>query len=47
MKKDTEESYKPSPYLERILKEAEEEYAAGRSYGPFSTVEELIEDVES
>lgn len=31
----------PTPYLQRILKEAEEEYARGEARGPFSG-EELI-----
>ena len=30
---------KPSPYLEKILKEAEEEYRRGEAIGPFTGAE--------
>ncbi len=35
----------PTPYLQRIIKEAEKEYARGESFGPFSA-KELIEHLE-
>jgi DNA-damage-inducible protein J len=37
----------PSPYLERCIKEAEEEFKAGKCHGPFHTVEEVMADLES
>jgi addiction module RelB/DinJ family antitoxin len=39
--------YKPTKYLEKIIGEAECELKAGKSAGPFATVEELRADLES
>jgi addiction module RelB/DinJ family antitoxin len=36
----------PTPHLQKILQEAEEEYRAGKTHGPFSTVDALMEDLE-
>jgi antitoxin component of RelBE/YafQ-DinJ toxin-antitoxin module len=37
----------PTPYLEKIIKEAEADYKAGRNiHGPFSTAEAMIADLE-
>ena len=40
-------SYKPSPYLERVIQEVDAEYRAGKTKGPFSSVEELAKSLES
>ncbi len=39
--------YKPSKYLERIIDEAEREWKAGKTAGPFATVADLRKDLES
>lgn len=40
-------SLEPTPYLEKILKEAEADYKAGRNIvGPFETAEEMIVSLE-
>ncbi len=37
----------PTPYLEKIIKEAEADYAAGRNiYGPFESAQEMIASLE-
>lgn len=37
----------PTPYLEKIIEEAEDDYAAGRNiYGPFETAEAMIASLE-
>lgn len=37
----------PTPYLEKIIKEAEADYKAGKNIsGPFETAEELIAELE-
>ena len=37
----------PTPYLQKIIKEAEADYKAGRNIrGPFDTAEEMIADLE-
>lgn len=39
---------KPTPYLEKIIIEAQADYAAGRNiYGPFETAEEMIASLEA
>jgi addiction module RelB/DinJ family antitoxin len=40
-------SLKPSPYLEGILEEAEADDRAGRTVGPFKTIEALVKSLES
>ena len=40
-------SYKPSPYLERIIEEVEEERKAGKTKGPFKTVETLMKSLDA
>ena len=35
--------YRQTPYLEKCIKEAQEEYERGESAGPFETVDELLE----
>ena len=37
----------PTPYLQNLIKEAEADYAAGRTYGPFTTAEEMIAALEA
>jgi len=37
---------KPTPYLERILEEAQEEYARGESIGPFMNADSLIKHLK-
>lgn len=39
--------YKPTKYLEKVIDEAEREFASGKAVGPFSTVAELRADLES
>lgn len=39
--------YRPTPYLERILEEAEAEYKAGETSGPFITAEDLMKHLTS
>lgn len=34
--------YRPTPYLERIIEEAEKEYAAGETAGPFESKDDFI-----
>lgn len=34
--------YTPSPYLQQVIKEAEEEYLRGEFNGPFDNTEDLI-----
>jgi len=42
-----ETQLKPTPYLEKIMEEAEIDYAAGRNIvGPFSTAEEMLTSLE-
>ena len=36
----------PTPYLEKIMREADEDIKHGRTYGPFSTVDEMFEALE-
>lgn len=37
----------PTPYLQKIIKEAEADYAAGKNIsGPFDTAEAMIADLE-
>lgn len=37
----------PTPYLEKIIKEADADYKAGRNiYGPFETAEEMVASLE-
>ncbi|MDP3772439.1 MAG: hypothetical protein Q8Q94_03635 [bacterium] len=40
-------SFKPSPYLERIIEEAEAEHREGKTKGPFQTVDALVVSLES
>lgn len=40
-------TYTPTPYLQKIIREAEEEYVAGKASGPFHSVDELVEHLES
>lgn len=40
-------SYEPSPYLQRVIAQAEEEIARGETLGPFNTVEEMFESLNS
>ncbi len=35
-------SFKPTPYLERVIEEAEKEYRAGKTSGPFDNADDLI-----
>ncbi len=39
--------YRPTPYLESILKQAQKEYEAGDFVGPFKTGEEFIAYLKS
>jgi addiction module RelB/DinJ family antitoxin len=39
--------YRPTPYLERILEEAEAEHKAGKTSGPFTTAEDLMKHLTS
>jgi addiction module RelB/DinJ family antitoxin len=39
--------YKPTPYLVRVLAEAEREWKAGKVAGPFATVADLRKSLES
>ena len=41
------DGYTMTPYLENVVKEAQEEYDRGESAGPFSTVEEMIKYLNS
>lgn len=36
-----------TPYLEGLVKEAREDYAAGKTSGPFNTVDELMEHLDA
>lgn len=36
----------PTPYLEKIMREAEKDIAAGRTSGPFQTVEEMVDHLK-
>ena len=36
----------PTPYLENIMREADEDIKHGRTSGPFSTVDEMFEALE-
>ncbi|HEY5153042.1 MAG TPA: hypothetical protein VII55_03635 [Candidatus Saccharimonadales bacterium] len=39
--------FEPTPYLQKILKEAEADYAAGRNiHGPFGSAEKMIAELE-
>ncbi len=40
-------SYKMTPKLEKIVEKAREEYKKGKSFGPFSTVSELMDSLNS
>ena len=40
-------SFKPSPYLEQIIREAERERTTGKTKGPFPSVATLIKGLES
>ena len=39
-------SYRPTPYLESILVQAQKEYEAGDFVGPFKTSEEFIAHIK-
>lgn len=39
--------YRPTPYLARIIAEAEREWDAGKAAGPFATVADLRKSLES
>ncbi len=39
--------YRPTPYLESILEQAQKEYAAGNFVGPFKTGEDFIAHLKS
>lgn len=36
----------PTPYLAKIIREAECEFEAGKSHGPFANVDELFKSLE-
>jgi addiction module RelB/DinJ family antitoxin len=38
---------KMTPYLEALVEEARKEHAAGRSYGPFNSAEEMIKSLDA
>lgn len=40
-------SCKPSPYLQKIIKESEKEYKDGDFHGPFDSAEEMIKSLRS
>ncbi len=40
-------AHKMTPYLEELVKEARAEYKAGKTSGPFSTVDELMKHLNS
>lgn len=35
-------TYRPTPYLEQAIKEAREEYKAGKTHGPYKGVDALM-----
>lgn len=37
-----EPGLKPTPYLETVMREADDDIKHGRTYGPFSTVNEMF-----
>ncbi|MFC1756961.1 type II toxin-antitoxin system RelB/DinJ family antitoxin [Patescibacteria group bacterium] len=39
--------YKTTPHLEKVIKEAREEYKKGKSFGPFHTVDKLMKSLDS
>lgn len=41
-----EPDLKPTPYLEKIMREADEDIKAGRTYGPFDTVDDMFAALE-
>ena len=38
-------SFKPSPYLERIIEEVEDERRAGKTKGPFTSLDALVKSL--
>lgn len=40
-------SYRPTPYLIKIVEEAREEYLKGETFGPFYSAEEMIKSLDS
>lgn len=40
-------THRPTPYLQRIIKEAEEEYGRGEFSGPFDNVDDLMKHLNS
>ena len=40
-------SHTPTPYLQKIIMEAEEEYKRGEAVGPFNTAEDMIASLRS
>jgi addiction module RelB/DinJ family antitoxin len=41
------QAYRPTPYLIEIIEEARRDYLAGETSGPFSTVDDLMEHLNS
>ena len=39
--------YRPTPYLQKIIKEAEEERLAGKVHGPFDSVDDMFKHLMS
>ncbi len=39
--------YRPTPYLARLIDEAQKEYDAGETSGPFDTVDDLMKHLNS
>ncbi len=39
--------YRPTPYLARLLDEAQKEYDAGETVGPFDTVDEFLKHLNA
>ena len=39
-------SLEPTPYLEKIMREADEDIKTGKTYGPFSSVDDMFNALE-